>query len=799
MSLKKRYFRHAKSFALTAFLMSVSIFSTDCQSQPTLERNQEGTQLVLEVESKGDATTDASNAARIAEIIGRRLDEFGIMNKTISIRPDFRIVIQLPDNSMTDRAVDLITKPATFVMKLVDEANMKRGIPSTIPKGDEILEMKVKNRETGMVTTTPMLLKKQALVTGDLLTDVRAEINATLDEPYLAFEFNNEGARILDKITMGNIGNRLAIIIDNSIYSAPVIRERITGGEATITGAFSMDEAEDLSILLKTGSFPATVKLIERRGLAKTMPRGGTESQGEPERGFEMVGVGMSELSVFVPILVLILILASPKLVRRLRRFGPKKASSLSVRGDATRYLIASALLQGSSFRRQWLDYVNQTHKTLAPELGVDLPLLIKVCKYLEDRETRYQAIFFGISFGFLLVLLIAVGDSYDAEERIITIALVFFVVAWIARVYKGYVEQTWATSFLKWDKYDPDAISKRFSTTVDPEITSALPQDHNLIIYSGFVPFVGAGIDLGGWSFAVDTSHPKQDLGQKEDVLPFSFEDLYSELDRSLNKLAIKGLKTQDALFVNGNAIRDEKWILPDVHGRPVHRVDVETIKRFIDTNDLRIRHYRWIQIHDWADQLVVSYFLRCSRQGKSLFVDVSVFLLTPLEDRYCGIDALVSPGWRQRVREGIGYLFVTPFTVLYSWVDLFAKFSEWVADFLGTKERRIRREIDNNPFFDFGTGSSLRGKMSSSQYSHFFQRSDKEMYAKIVERTLLDGIVAFLDDHNIDTSDLKERQTTIINSGIIVQGGDVRAQAMAVGTAAQAATGRKFSVRKK
>jgi hypothetical protein len=755
--------------------------------------------LVLEVESKGDAAIDASNASRIAEIIGRRLEEFEILNQRISIRPGLRIVIELPDTSNDHRAVDLISKTSTFVLKLVDEAKMQRGIPSNIPKGDEILDMKVKSRDTGMVTTTPMLLKKQALLTGDSLADARAEINASIDEPYLAFEFTDEGARILDKITRENVGTRLAIIIDDAIYSAPVIRERITGGKATITGAFSMEEAEDISILLRTGSFPVAVKVVERRGLVKTTSRGGTKSQQEQERGLEMFGVGVSELLAFVPLLVLILILASPKLVRGLRGSISKKAQLPSARGDVTRHLIASALLKGSSFRRQWLDLVNERHKALAPELGVDLPLFIKVCKYLEDRETRYHLIFLAISIGFLLVYLIAVGDSYDAEGRIVIFVFVFFVAAWIARVYKGYVERMWAMSFLKWDRYDPEAISRHFYTKVDQEISSAFRQDHNLIVYSGFVPFVGAGIDLGGWSFAVDTSRPKQDLGQKEDVLPFSFEDLYSELDRSLGKLAIKGLKTQDTLFVNGTAIRDEEWILPNAHGRPINKVDGETIKRFIDTNDLRIRHYRWIQIHDWADQLVVSYFLRCSRQGHSLFVDVSVFLLTPLDGQYCEVDALVSPGWRERVEEGIGYLFVTPFTIIYSWLALFAKFSNLVADVLGTKERRTCKEIDNNPLFDFGTGGSLRGKMSSSQYSHFFQRSDKEMYAKIVERTLLDSIVMFLDDHNIDTSDLKERQTTIINSGIIVQGGDVRAQAMAVGTAAQAAAGRKFSVRKK
>ena len=130
-----------------------------------------------------------------------------------------------------------------------------------------------------------------------------------------------------------------------------------------------------------------------------------------------------------------------------------------------------------------------------------------------------------------------------------------------------------------------------------------------------------------------------------------------------------------------------------------------------------------------------------------------------------------------------------------LYSWFALFVKFYKFGANHIGATERKICKQIKNNPLFDYGAESSLRVKMSSSNFNHFFQRSDSEMYFKIIERVLLDSIVKFLDDHNIDTSDLKERQTTIINSGIIVQGGDVRAQAMAVGTAAKAATGGRAS----
>lgn len=498
----------------------------------------------------------------------------------------------------------------------------------------------------------------------------------------------------------------------------------------------------------------------------------------------EMEGRDWSNIVTIVLTIVIFYFL----MIRSQQKKAKDQDMSISAQGDVTRYLASSAMLLGSSFRRQWLDYVKEKHKALAPEFGVDVPTLIKLCKYFEDRETKYYVSFFIISLFVLFVYLIFTIDSYATFLVFLVIA---WIIVWIIQVHKDNVEKTWAMTFFQRNNYNPEVISSEFNSTIDKEISSILNQnDYNLIIYSGFEPFVGAGINLGGWSFSVDISQPKHDLGVKAEVLPFAIKDLYADFDGSLSELSIEGLKIQDALFVNGKTIRNEKWILPDIYGRPINRVDEKTIERFIENNDPSIRHYRWIQIFDWSDQMVVSYFLRCLRQGKSLFVDTNILLLTPIANYYCGIDSLVPPELSERIQSGVVYLVKTPFIVLYSWLALLAKSTEMIADFLGTNEKQIRKVIKNTPLFDYGAENSLRSKMSSLQYSHFFQRSDKEMYGKIIDRTLLDSIVKFLDDHNIDTSDLKERQTTIMNSGIIVQGGDVKAQAMAVGTASQATT---------
>jgi preprotein translocase subunit SecD len=110
------------------------------------------------------------------------------------------------------------------------------------------------------------------LLSGELLTDARVRIGGELgNEPYVAIEFNSEGARIFDRVTAENIGKRIAIILDNTVYSAPVVRERISGGKASITGGFTMDEAKDLAIVLRAGALPAPVQVVQNITIGPTL------------------------------------------------------------------------------------------------------------------------------------------------------------------------------------------------------------------------------------------------------------------------------------------------------------------------------------------------------------------------------------------------------------------------------------------------------------------------------------------------------------------------------------------------
>jgi len=130
-----------------------------------------------------------------------------------------------------------------------------------------------RNKETGVETKRVYLMKKQSLMTGEFLTESRVNIDQRFNEPYVGLSFDSTGAKLFEEITSNNINKRLAIILDGNVYSAPVIRDRIAGGNAQITGTFTMQEAKDLAIVLRSGSLPAPLKMLQNVTVGPSLGR----------------------------------------------------------------------------------------------------------------------------------------------------------------------------------------------------------------------------------------------------------------------------------------------------------------------------------------------------------------------------------------------------------------------------------------------------------------------------------------------------------------------------------------------
>jgi hypothetical protein len=195
---------------------------------------------------------------------------------------------------------------------------------------------------------------------------------------------------------------------------------------------------------------------------------------------------------------------------------------------------------------------------------------------------------------------------------------------------------------------------------------------------------------------------------------------------------------------------------------------------------------------VYAWRGELVLTVFLRFTQVSDKLFTEVNYLLLPPLHRGYRRADQIArSLTWRRRAQLAGHALVATPLLWLLA---PFALIDAAAAPYRHWRERRRwRREVLENPAFDYGAGPTLRERTSSPNFDNYFQKLDSEMYQKVIERQLLDGLVEFLDARGIDTSDLKERETAILNNGVIVTGGSVRAESLAVGRRALATTRRK------
>jgi preprotein translocase subunit SecD len=206
------------------------------------------------------------------ETIRNRVDQFGVAEPSIQQQGENRILVQLPGVQDPERAKALIGKTALLEFKLVDNRmDAETALRSGPPPNAEVLYQRRVDRQTKQETRVPYLVLKKTVVTGRDLSTAQVSVDQTTSEPYVSVEFNAAGAKAFGDVTEQNVGRQLAIVLDGNIHSAPVIRERIPGGRAQITGGFSLEEARDLAIVLRAGALPAPVQVLEERTVGPSL------------------------------------------------------------------------------------------------------------------------------------------------------------------------------------------------------------------------------------------------------------------------------------------------------------------------------------------------------------------------------------------------------------------------------------------------------------------------------------------------------------------------------------------------
>ncbi|MBS0560884.1 MAG: protein translocase subunit SecD [Proteobacteria bacterium] len=216
------------------------------------------------------------------EIVRRRIDETGVVDPQITRQGDNRIVVQLPGIEDPNRIKELLGQTAHMTFRLVDE-NANPAAPP--PPGVDMLPMEgAPGQKIGV--------RRRVDVDGADLTDARAGTNPQTGQWVVNFTFNSEGARRFGDVTRANVNRRFAIVLDDKVISAPVIREPITGGRGQISGNFTAASATDLAVLLRAGALPAPLTVVEERSVG-------------PELGADSIRAGAISLVVgFVLVVV---------------------------------------------------------------------------------------------------------------------------------------------------------------------------------------------------------------------------------------------------------------------------------------------------------------------------------------------------------------------------------------------------------------------------------------------------------------------------------------------------------------
>jgi protein-export membrane protein SecD len=250
---------------LSVPLSNALVFSGQLGNSLEVKRG-DGGQISLTITDQGLFQRIGSAIEASIETVRRRIDAFGTTEPTIQRQGRDRILVQVPGIKDVSRLKSLVGETGKLEFHLVDTASDVQQAQRTgrAPPGTELLPS-----EDGF--SSAYLIKSRAMVTGENLVDARPGFDQRTNEPVVTFRFDSAGARRFGRVTQSNVGRPFAIVLDKKVISAPVIREPILGGTGQISGNFTVQEANDLSVLLRSGALPAKLTILEERTVGASL------------------------------------------------------------------------------------------------------------------------------------------------------------------------------------------------------------------------------------------------------------------------------------------------------------------------------------------------------------------------------------------------------------------------------------------------------------------------------------------------------------------------------------------------
>ena len=265
-------------FRLDEELLSFTLLDKDeekkidemLKTQSGVQVNKEALHYTLSFTDKEKEAIREYALSQAVETIRNRLDQFGLAEPNVAKQGNDKILVELPGIKTVEdeqRARELIAKAAHLQLMAVDEKKRDRANNMSPTEATQYGDVILPDARGDNIRH---ILKEIPILDGSMLTDAKVAFNE-MHQPVINFTLNTEGAKIFGDFTANNVGNRLAIVLDNKVYSDPVIRERIGGGSGQISGGFSVKEAHDVAIALRSGALLAPVILLEKRSIGPSL------------------------------------------------------------------------------------------------------------------------------------------------------------------------------------------------------------------------------------------------------------------------------------------------------------------------------------------------------------------------------------------------------------------------------------------------------------------------------------------------------------------------------------------------
>lgn len=444
---------------------------------------------------------------------------------------------------------------------------------------------------------------------------------------------------------------------------------------------------------------------------------------------------------------------------------------------EATR-LMCTAAYMDHTFAQDVVDEViHEQHRAIQVPTGVDVATVAKHClAACRQKSVRDGLLTVDVA---LTIILFLVKPSFS------WLAL-GFLIGWAIALW-----DTWRATYLVVVKrLNPrDFSTHQAPTPLDPQLVQrienlARDQRGNLTVYSGFMPFSGAGLKVeGDWSFLIDLCKGRNDVfGDRSAPRELNVTELYAEVARALAALEMTNMEIRDRLFVSGSDVRNDPKLLPSPLGPPRAWVEREVLSQYMAAPTHQIRHYRCVEVVDWRGELVVTLFLRFAISNGRLFCEMNKFVLVPLREELHRLDHMGGGIQFGDVVKMVGRsAAATPGLSLRAPKVFFRPLSR------SMQASSAARQVARDPFYDYGAPVTALDRVRSKHYRRYFQRLDKEMYDKFLERTVFDSLIAVLERHGIDTAEMVERSATIINNGVMAREANISGENVAVGRGAK------------